>query len=199
MIKILPQRGRNLPNLYLAGFSLLVMVSLILASFLFWDANFKKTLQKKTEGLSSIISQRPEQAEPEVILSFNPRADVFQVGEDFEVELLIDGLGREIWGADLRLAFDPEVLVIKKVSAGDFFTNPLVLENQINKDQNQVWFSVGSLKAAIGKGTLAVLEVRPLKVAETGLSFSAGTQVALKGKDVPAIVDRQPLILTVVR
>lgn len=191
MRKILPHRGENLPNVYLVGFSIFVIVSLVATSFLFWDNYFKKTLLYKTEGIASFIKSRPRQEKPEVILSLNPKADVFQVDKDFQVELIIDTLDKEVWGADLKIAFDPGALIIKKVDPGDFFNRPLVLENQVDKQKNQVSFSIGSLEAAKGEGVLAILEVRPIRTGKTSLVLAAGTQVALKDKNEPALVEYQ--------
>jgi len=182
---------KTLPNIYLVGFSVLVMISLVVASFAFWEGCFQKSLYQKSVNLKSIITQRTQRKrleELEINLSFNPKTDLFLVGKNSEIEVIIDSQGKEIWGADLKIIFNPVYLEVRKVSPGDYFQEPLELENLIRKEEGEIWFSAGSLSATRGKRTIVILEVKPLQKGEATFSFSLETQVALKGKEEPAII-----------
>jgi len=192
---------KNLPNFYLAGFAVLVMVVLVAASYIFWHDYFRISfLQKKTilRNIIPPVGKLKESKIPEVSLTLSSTDKNFKVKQAAKVEVQIDSQGKEVWGADLKIVFDP-FLAVKKVSAGDFFTDPLVLENLINDDKREVWFSIGSLKPASGKGVLAVLDIEPKSEGKLSLTFSPKTQVSIRGQEKPAVVDYRHFSFQVVQ
>ena len=185
-------------NWSLVILALLIGVSLVAASFIFWNDYFRKSMRRKRADLKKIFTQK-KVTPPEVNLSFRPKNEFFQVEKDFEIEVVLDSQDKEVWGVELKLVFDPQFLMIKKVSTGKYFQEPLQLENLIDQEKREIWFSVGSLTPAQGKGVVAVLTVRPLQEGETALSFLPKTQVALKEKREPARIAYQDFSFSILK
>lgn len=188
--------AKKLPVIYLKGFLVLVTVGLILGSYAFW-LDFFGISSRLSAWLpsGSQIGIKPQ--EPEVNLSFNSKTDSFIVNEESEIEVIINPGEKEVWGADLKISFDPDNLIIKGISPSDYFDDPLVLENSVFQEEKEAWFSIGSLTAGQGRGVLANLRVIPLQEGEATLSFLAETQVALKGKEEPAALDYHDFVFSV--
>ena len=55
------------------------------------------------------------------VLSLNPQTAQVTVGDEFTVDINIDTQGTAVAGADVKLTFDPNVLEVTNVQAGDFF------------------------------------------------------------------------------
>ncbi|MBN1263775.1 MAG: hypothetical protein JW991_05500 [Candidatus Pacebacteria bacterium] len=193
---------KNWSNFYLVGFSAVVMISLLAASFIFWDDYFQKSLSaKKTaiqSALSKTFSHKEAGLESEVDLSLTTQDESLVPGQEVEVQAIIETGGRETWGGDLCLVYEPDQIEILEVRAGDFFPEPLLLENLIDKKEGEVRLSVGSLKVGKGRGTLGIISFRVKEGADLAkLSFLESTQVALKGKLEPASVTFHDLALPV--
>jgi len=173
---------KSLPRIYLKIFAVAVVLALLLGSFAYWTNLYRPSFLQ----LSRIIQTGKSQPEPEIGLSFEiqPAATGSQT-----VEVIIDGRDQEIWGADLRIGFDTQLAKIKEVEVGNYFEEPLVLDNQVRGEEGEVWFSVGSLSAGQGSGVIATLVVEPLEDKEPVVWFLPATQVAIRGKRVPAVID----------
>lgn len=183
---------KPLPRIYLIGFAVLVLLGLFWVSSAYWENFFgKQTSSNRTEMVREFTQQwqpKPVQ-KSEVSLSINPKTNSFKLQTDFDVEVVMDSRGKEIWGTDLAISFDPTQVRIDKVQAGNYIPKPLVLENRVDKEKGVINFSVGTLQAAKGKGVVATLQVRPIREGETTISFLPQTQVAMKGKENSAVIE----------
>jgi len=167
----------------------LICLSLVVGFFLgIW---FVLTLSYKTPA------KKPSDFQPEVSLSLVSSTNVFRKGKELTLGIVLDSQQKQVWGADLKLSFDPKYLLVKEASAGGYFAKPLVLENLTDQEKGEIAFSIGSLTPGQGKGTIASFVVEPLKEGKTTLGFKPQTQVALKGKEGPAKISGGDFSLTI--
>jgi hypothetical protein len=146
-----------------------------------------------------IPTKKTSDLQPEVSLSLASSTEVFEKGKEFTLSVVLDSQQKQVWGADLKLSFDPNYLLVKEASAGGYFAKPLVLENLIGQKKGEIAFSIGSLTPGKGKGAIAFLVAEPLKEGKTTLGFMPQTQVALKGKEDPAKISGGDFSLTISR
>ena len=161
-----------------------VAVSFFVVVELIWGINYLKTLPQPSA---------PVAAETGALLSFSPAQKVVRVGEEFEVELILDTKSVKTSGTDVIINYDPTVVEVLNVRPGLLYQKyPL---NEVDAASGKIGFSgiATSPKAFSGKGTLAYLKLKPLKagVATLGIEFTKDVttdsnvvQAGSGGKDV---------------
>lgn len=189
---------KNLPETYLLICSVVLVIAFLLGSFVYWQ-NWFQLRQRVPKLVPSFFpGERLSKAkEKDVYLSFKPSLAELNVGEEAQIQVMIDSLGKEVWGADLKILFNPQNLKVKQVSPGDYFNEPIVLEKIINQEKGTLSFSIGSLITGKGKGVMAVLKVEPQAEGRTSFNFSSDTQVALRGREDPIETGYQDLSLPI--
>ena len=93
----------------------------------------------------------------------------------------------------VEILFDPQVLSVEKVSAGNFFKNPKILRNELNNDIGRIYFSAGIIPEEImetgepkSKDVLAIIifKVKPQpegkEIFQTTVSFGKETMIISK-------------------
>lgn len=122
-------------------------------------------------------------AQSETQLVLYPPSVKKQPGDIFATEIRISG-NEQILGTDLDIKYDPTVLEAQKISPGDFFTEPQILTNQIDKENGLIKYSIFSYPLHRGSGTIIVITFKALK--ETSLpaeiSFAPTTTVSTIGE-----------------
>lgn len=86
----------------------------------------------------------------------------------------------------LELSYDPKALANVDVTAGDFFTNPVILLKNIDQAAGRISFAIAVAAGERGRqetGTIAVLKFSSLTNAQekTTIKFLPKTQVAAEG------------------
>lgn len=139
-----------------------VIVSFLVVVELVWGINYLKTLPQPTA---------PAKAEVGARLSFSPAQKVVNVGEEFEVELILDTKGIETSGADVIIGYDPTVIEILGVRPGLLYQKYPV--NEVDAVNGKIGFSAVALppKAFSGRGTLAYLKLKALEAGAANLKI----------------------------
>jgi len=107
-------------------------------------------------------------AEPTAVLQAEPAAPAIAVGQRVTVPLWVDAGGLEVDGAAAYLAFDPTVVQVVAVSAGEAL--PDLLQNEVDNQAGAVHFAAGSLEqVATGEFVLAVLELQAVGPGDAAL------------------------------
>ncbi len=94
--------------------------------------------------------------------------------------------GNKVTAVQLELLYDPEALTDIAIQNGSFFTNPVVLLNNIDEKTGRISYALGVGPGDTGKqgsGTLATLtfQIKPLGAKSTVIVFLPKTQVAAEG------------------
>jgi len=168
----------NRKALIFVAISFLVVVELV------WGINYLKTIPQPTA---------PIQAETGALLGFSPAQKAVKVGEEFEVELLLDTKGVKTSGTDVIVSYDPALIEILDTRPGLLYHKYPV--NEVDTESGKIGFSAVAEppKTFSGKGTLAYLKLKGLKAGTATLTieFTKGettdsnvVQAQSGGKDI---------------
>jgi len=161
-----------------------VAISFVVVIELVWGSSYLKNVPQPTT-----ITQAATGA----LLSFSPAQKVIKVGEEFDVELLLDTKGIKTSGTDVIVSYDPTVVEILDVRPGLLYQkNPL---NEVAVARGKIGFSAVTEppKTFSGKGTLAYLKFKALRTgtATLEIEFTKGVttdsnvvQAQSNGKDI---------------
>ena len=161
-----------------------VAVSFLVVVELVWGANYLKTLPQPAA---------PIKAEAGALLAFSPAQKMVKVGEEFEVELILDTKGVGTSGTDVIIDYDPALIEVRNVRPGLLYQKyPL---NEVDAAGGKIGFSGVATppKAFSGKGTLAYLKLKALEAGTATLTieFTKGettdsnvVQARSGGKDI---------------
>jgi len=139
-------------------------------------------------------------AENLTTLSLSPSSSQKQVGSTFALEIKIN-TGEKILGADIDLAYNPEILEVVKITPADFFANPQVLTNLIDQKEGLINLSIFSFPPQLGTATIATLTLKAIKEAtqSTQIKFQSSTTLATIGakeilfQTIPASIQILPV------
>lgn len=161
-----------------------VAVSFVVVIELVWGSTYLKNLPQPTA---------PAKAATGALLSFSPAQKVVKVGEEFDVELLLDTKGVKTSGTDVIVSYDPTVVEVLSVRPGLLYQKyPL---NEVDAAGGKIGFSAVATppKTFSGNGTLAYLKLKALKTGTAAfrIEFTKGettdsnvVQAQSGGKDV---------------
>ncbi|MFC1790237.1 cohesin domain-containing protein [Patescibacteria group bacterium] len=192
--------NKKLPNIYLIGFTVLSVTSIVLASVVFWDDYFQEALSQRKSNLKQLFSgslpSRQESGQ-RVDLELSLSSGQINVGETVLIPVYINSFEKEVWGVDVRIDYDPEALEVISLQKGTYFQDALVFQEEIIAEKGMISYSLGSLEAGRGKGKLVIIKGKLLREGKTTLGFLEKTQVALKGEQKEADLELVRLDLDV--
>ena len=118
--------------------------------------------------------------------------------ENKTIYVHIDTGGQSISGVQLALKYDPKIINNVSLTPGDFFENPIILENAIDRENGIVFYtlSLPSTSAQIfGEGTVAVIHYNQLSTTATKLIFLQQTKITAKGINTSLLKEATPIEL----
>lgn len=116
----------------------LVLISLALASFLVLLGKPKQYLPpvSRKEFKTEVKKQPPP------IKFFGEETLWLKPLESFSLDIIpTDKLSALVYR--LEILFDPEILIVEDITAGDFFEKPQILRKEIDNEKGRVYFSAG--------------------------------------------------------
>lgn len=146
----------------------LILVIFVLAIGVLF-VNTRSTKEQKTLS--------PKAAAATTLSIPSPASDIL-VNQDFGLSIQIETNGNQVFGADLKILFDPAILEAKGVLAGSFLSQPQELIKNIDNSTGKISYSLGSFSAQTGGGTLAEINFKAKAQGSTDISFGPGTSVA---------------------
>jgi len=127
-----------------------------------------------------LVKQRQElrmKAAPATILSLTPATLTKAVAETFTVNIVVNTGENSIVSADIDLSFDPTVLEALSISAGSFFESPTEPTRLINNTTGKINYSLFTLTAKQGSGTLATITFKGKAAGVSQVAFDPTTTV----------------------
>jgi len=133
---------------------------------------------------------------PPVALSITPATSSQSVGSTFQVAVMLAG-GQDIFSVPMQIQFDPHVLQLVNVDAGDFLSRdgqPVVAAHRLDNDTVTISTSrQPNAKGISGQGNVCTLTFKAIAPGDTNLVFvkagaknSAQTAIAANGS--PAVI-----------
>jgi hypothetical protein len=117
-------------------------------------------------------------AEPATVLSLVPAQATQVEGDIFSLDIQIGTNENQVYGADLYLSFNPQVIEVLSISPGTFLTNAQELgETIIDNETGRVIYSLASLTYGQGTGILATLNLKAASEGVSTIDFVSGTSV----------------------
>ena len=159
---------------------LLAVVGLLIVIELVWGISYLRKVPQPTA---------PAAAEEGARLMLSPAQKVVKVGEELEVELILDTRGVETSGADVIISYDPtlvEILDGDENPANGIQVRPGLLYqkypvNEVDIAGGKIGFSgiATPPKTFAGKGTLAYIKLRTLGAGTAALTieFTKGATI----------------------
>jgi general secretion pathway protein D len=133
---------------------------------------------------------------PPVSLSITPANSSQSLGSTFQVAVQLSG-GQDIFSVPLQLQFDPHVLQLVNVDAGDFLARdgqPVVAAHRLDNDTVTISTSrQPNTKGISGQGNVCTLTFKAIAAGDTNLVFvKAGAknsaQTAIAANGTPAVI-----------
>lgn len=145
----------NLPvKIIIAG---LIIIFIALALWVF--SRNRGTGTRTNNTAATFPSAFPTQTELKkgTTLNFNPQKFTLKPQERFNVDVVLNNPGNQISGVDLKIIYDPGMLILSTPTPGNFFTNAVILDNTVDNKRGLVSVSLGSSTPASKSGTLVRL------------------------------------------
>jgi len=108
------------------------------------------------------------------VFSLNPQTAQVTVGDEFTVDINIDTQGAAVAGADVKLTFDPNVLEVTNVQAGDFFGDEA--DNVSSGTLYVAGFFKEQFATKTGTGRVAQLTLKGKQEGTSTFTFVCSTQ-----------------------
>lgn len=121
------------------------------------------------------------QAVAETVLSI-PGVGTKIINEVFSVDIGVDTGTNSIYGADLEISFNPQVLEVQDIQPGSFFTGTQEINKSIDNTNGRVIYSFGSFSGAQGTGALASITFKAVGGGASSIAFGSSTSVAAAGE-----------------
>lgn len=162
--------------------ALAVLALIVVAGSIFALPKLLAKPQKQAAPAQQVKSTpTPSPIAKTVELSVEPKQISVVVGEKATIALVAISKTDKLSAAELKISFDPSAVKIEKVSAGEFFSNPTVLAQEIDNKTGKVDFALGSFTPKTGEGKIIVIDLQGVKAGKSKLNFE-GTRVAVVGK-----------------
>src|SRR3989344_4639901 len=150
--------------------------------------------QRQTTIAATTIA--PLQSQKDADLTTTPATLTLSVSQEKTILLNIASPKNKVTGSEIHLKFNPEVISIKEISAGDFLANPLRLAKQIDNQKGEVVYTIGTLKPSAGSGILANVIINAKGTGATQLSLD-GTIVTAENQNENTVKSLQGATITV--
>lgn len=135
----------------------------------------------------TISTPTPSLKTTSALLELNPDNLTFYQAEGLKVDILVESEA-EILGADLFLKYDPDILAIKRIVPGKFFSSPLEIQKRIKESEGETFYALGTLTPKRGRGIIASFIFQPQKnlvLPQTiEIVLTSQTELAAKGIDL---------------
>lgn len=141
------------------------------------------------------VSNASVEASTTITLSPNPA--YITGGRTVQVQIMVNDVVN-LYGADVRLSFDPVMLEvvddlpdpgINIQPVNTFLTNTWVVKNEVDNAAGTVWYAVTQLNPATsksGSGALATIHFKVKKAGTSALSFTYAKLVDMQAIQIPA-------------
>jgi len=127
-----------------------------------------------------LVKQRQElrmKAALATVLSLSPAAITKAVEETFNVDIVVNTNENSIVSADIDLTFNPNILEALSISAGSFFESPTEPTRLINNNLGKIQYSLFTMTAKQGAGTLASIVFKGKGPGISQVTFDSTTTV----------------------
>ncbi|WP_114783759.1 Ser-Thr-rich GPI-anchored membrane family protein [Botryobacter ruber] len=138
--------------------------------------------EEELNGMGVLLATSP------VFMELVKPGQVHQVGDEFSLPVMLHANQQEIDGAEVHLAFDPEVLQVTAANAGTQL--PVELLNMVDNRTGRISFAAGAL-SNLPKGDVTLLSISFKVVGESAVvpvtftgSYPGQTLVTYRGRSV---------------
>lgn len=118
-------------------------------------------------------------------LELNPDRLSLYAGEILTVSIWAESEAK-IFGVDLEIKFDPNLLEFKQIEPGKLFSHSEEISKEIVQETGRIFYALGSFSAGKESGLLATLKFRAKPVEstqQTTISLDSPTSLAIEGFD----------------
>lgn len=157
--------------------TLLLVVGLVILTIVL----LALSLTARNSGSLPIIGNNDGSNETIAFTSLSISEDV-RVAEagGYETDVIINSGENQITGIQLELTYDPRVLTDVDINPGSYFTNPTVLQKEIDETNGTIKYLLGTTAGSepvTGEGPVAVISFNKTGDEETSIEFSTNTLV----------------------
>lgn len=117
-----------------------------------------------------------------VVLTLTPQDISLGAGKGLDAYVAVDTKDEKVTIVELQLSFDPKVIHIEDISPGDFFKEPVVLQEEIQNGGGKAVFVVGGREGTSGSGKIAQVKITGVANGSSALAFTRMTKVAAVDK-----------------
>ncbi|MBI2590658.1 MAG: hypothetical protein HYW33_02130, partial [Candidatus Blackburnbacteria bacterium] len=134
------------------------------------EVTTKPTLPRQQAPIATTTAA-PLQTQKDIVLTTTPATLILSASQEKTILLNIASPGNKVTGNEIHLKFNPKVISIKEIFAGDFLANPLRLAKQIDNQKGEVVYTIGTLQPSEGSGVLAKVVINAKDAGTTQISL----------------------------
>ncbi len=140
-------------------------------------------------AFSVVFGVHAQDDAPQTLLQLQAETTALETGQPYTVNIVVNDVV-ELWGAEVRIAYDPQRVYIigtrsgSPVDVGEFLgDDTFTARNVVDATAGQVAYAVSRLGRDVdpvsGSGVIGSFDVYPLQAGETELRFSSASLVRL--------------------
>lgn len=160
------------------GWKISLLATSVLLTIVFTFDPLQRQLASRSQTLPTPNTTTAKEQKPTTTLSFQPRSLSINENEAGTLEVSVSSPSN-VSAVGLTLSFDQNILKIKEITPGNFFTNPVIFQEQIDNKKGRAVLRLGSVSAKSGSGTVAQLKIEGVKKGTATLSMAPETTVAV--------------------
>ena len=129
-------------------------------------------------------------AAPSTTIFLNPSALTIQSNQDRKINIEINTGTNLIVSADIILSYDPKILQVSDISAGDFLQNTSQIQKLIDNTNGKVTYSIFtySQNAKSGAGTIAILTIKGKADGSSNIAFDKLSSIYGLGEEQNVLI-----------
>jgi hypothetical protein len=141
---------------------------------------FAYQLIQKRNSVSTPVKSNPQATNnitTTSTLKIDPVSISLKVGEEKKLSVILDS-SNDVSGVQLVASYDPNVISVKEITAGDFMVEPSILLQEIDNSSGRANFAVGTFKPKSGSGKAVMITVVGKSKGKASLNLT-GSKVAV--------------------
>lgn len=168
------------------------IISVVLFLFLLISIPLTVYFIKQQQNISS-------HAAPTTSLSLDPESITIQPDKTQKINVVVDTGGNLIVSADIVLTFDPKVMQVTDISAGDFLPQATQVQKLLDNANGKITYSIFTYtqNAKSGKGNIAILTVKGNTQGSTNIIFDKSSSILGIGEGKNLLVSTVPGAYTI--
>ncbi len=170
--------------------SVIIFITFILA--VVFLLSYQKPVQENFPSAplpTASLTPKTSSLKPKAVFSLDEPKTVASKGATVKVDIILQATGTAL-ASDLDINYDPQVLKLKEIQPGGFFSSPMEFSKDVSESTGKIFYALGSVTPSSlpKKEVVARLFFESLGVGPTQVRLGDKTMVSFKEIEKAEIV-----------